>query len=73
MICDFCTVKTKPRRVKKHHTYKGRLYVVEHVTAEVCRECGERCYHATTLDALDRLLDAKHPVKETLEVEVISL
>jgi len=73
MICDFCQGKTKPRRVKKHHMYKGRLYVVENVLAEVCQECGERYFHATTLDAIDQLLAGDHPVKKTLEVEVVSL
>lgn len=73
MICDFCGGETKTRRVKKRHLYKGRLYIVENVKAEVCPECGERYYHATVLDAIDRLLDSDHPVKETLQVEVVSL
>jgi len=53
--------------------HKGRLYIVENVAAEVCRECGERYFHATTLDAIDQLLDGKHKVKERLHVEVVSL
>ncbi len=73
MTCDFCQGQTKSRRVKKHHVYKGRLYVIENVTAEVCQECGERYYHATTLDAIERLLDTDHPVKETLQVEVVTM
>jgi len=71
--CDYCQGKTKARRVKKHHDYKKRLYIVENVTAEVCQECGERYFHATTLDAIDRMLDGKHKVKKTLKVEVVSL
>jgi hypothetical protein len=39
----------------------------------VCQQCGERYYHATTLDAIDRFLESDHPVKETLQVEVVSL
>ncbi len=73
MFCDSCQGQTKPRRVKKHHSYKGRLYVIENVLAEVCQECGERYFHATTLDAIDHLLDSDHPVKETLQVEVVAL
>jgi YgiT-type zinc finger domain-containing protein len=73
MICDFCQGETKPRRVTKHHRHKGRLYVIENVPAEVCQECGERYFHAQTLDAIDRLLDSDHPVKQTLQVEVVSL
>ncbi len=73
MICDFCGGTTKQRRVRKHHHHKKRLYVVENVVAEVCQECGERYYHATTLDAIDRLLDGDHLVKDTLKVDVVSL
>ncbi len=73
MICDFCEGKTRPRRVTKHHRYKGRLYVVENVPAEVCPECGERYFHATTLDAIDQLLESDHTVKETLQVEVVTM
>jgi YgiT-type zinc finger domain-containing protein len=73
MTCDFCKGKTRPRRVRKQHSYKGRLYIVENVAAAVCSECGERYFHATTLDAIDRLLASEHPIKETLQVEVVSL
>lgn len=73
MECDFCQGNTKTRRVKKHHRRNGRLYIVQNVPAEVCQECGERYFHAKTLDAIDRLLDSEHAVKETLQVEVVSL
>lgn len=73
MTCDYCQGETRSRRVTKHHRYKRRLYVIETVPAEVCPEGGERYFHAKTLDAIDRLLDSDHPVKETLQVEVVSL
>ena len=73
MICDFCQGRTKARKVKKHHWLKKRLYLVENVPAEVCQECGERYFHATTLDDIDRMLSKKHHVKENLKVEVVSL
>ena len=73
MTCDFCQGDTRTRRVRKHHWHKGRLYVIENVTAEVCSECGERYFHAKTLDAIDRLLDGEHPVKENLQVEVVTM
>jgi YgiT-type zinc finger domain-containing protein len=73
MQCDYCQGKTISRRVKKHHWHNGRLYVIENVPTEVCRSCGERYYHAKTLDAIDALLDADHPVKDRLQVEVVAL
>jgi hypothetical protein len=48
------------------------LYIVENVEAEVCAECGERYFHASTLDRIDKMIAGKHPVKEVLSVEVVS-
>jgi len=72
MRCEFCTGETIRRRVKKHHWHNGRLYIIEQVNAEVCRECGERYFHAQTLDALDALVEGQHEVKEVLSVEVLN-
>jgi hypothetical protein len=44
----------------------------ENVAVEVCLECGERYFHATTLDAIDRKIIAAHEVKELLAVEVLT-
>lgn len=73
MICEFCGGQPGPKRVTKHHRLDGKLYVVENVQAEVCPECGERYFHATTLDAIDQMLRGEHPVKERLVVEVVTL
>ncbi len=55
------------------HWLKGKLYIVENVEAEVCTQCGERYFHATTLDAIDRFLESDHPVADTMDVEVVSM
>ena len=73
MICEFCDGQTVKKYVRKHHWLNGQLYIIENVEAEVCRECGERYFHAKTLDAIDRLLGGKHKVKANLQVEVVSL
>ena len=73
MICEFCGGKTTKKKVSRQHWLHGRLYLVENVEAEVCDECGERYFHAKILDAIDRLLEGEHEVKENLQVEVISL
>jgi YgiT-type zinc finger domain-containing protein len=72
MKCEFCNSDTVTRLVKKQHWFNGRLYVVENVEAEVCTECGERYYHAATLDRIERMIAKDHPVKELLSVEVIT-
>ena len=73
MICEFCIGQTEKKKVKRHHWLRGKLYIVENVDAEVCPQCGERYFHATTLDAIDRVLEAEHQVKEKMSVEVVSL
>ena len=72
MKCEFCNSDTIHRSVRKQHWFKGRLYIVENVDAEVCPECGERYFHATTLDKIDQMIADDHPVKEILSVEVLT-
>jgi YgiT-type zinc finger domain-containing protein len=71
MICKFCSGNTAKKTVKKQHWLKGKLYIIENVEAEVCNQCGERYFHAKTLDAIDRLLESDHEVKDRLNVEVV--
>lgn len=74
MNCEFCGGETTSRKVRKLHWFRRKLYIVEEVDAEVCRECGERYYHATTLEAIDQLLATERPViRERLQVEVIGM
>ena len=73
MICEFCNGETRKNKVKKQHWLHNRLYVVENVEAEVCQECGERYFHAATLDAIDRYLSTEHAVKQQLNVEVVDM
>ncbi len=73
MICEFCGGQTVKKRVKRQHWLHGKLYIVENVESEVCPECGERYFHATTLDEIDRVLGAKHEVRDEMIVEVVSL
>jgi YgiT-type zinc finger domain-containing protein len=74
MICEFCGGETVNKHVRKMHWFKQKLYIVDDVQAEVCRECGERYYHATTLDAIDQLLESDNlVVKDQLQVQVIGM
>lgn len=65
--------QTAKKRVKKQHWLHGKLYIVENVEAAVCSECGERYFHAKTLNEIDRLLETAHAVKDRIEVEVVRL
>ncbi len=72
MKCEFCNSETKPKKVRKQHWLKGKLYIIENVDAEICIECGERYFHASTLDRIDNMIICKHDVKEELTVQVLS-
>lgn len=52
MTCEFCGGNTAKKKVKRQHWLRDHRYIVENVEAEVCTECGERYFHATTLDAI---------------------
>ena len=73
MLCEFCGGETRGKSVKRQHWLNKKLYIVENVNAEVCTECGERYFHAKTLDAIDDYLSQKHPVKAYIDVEIVSL
>jgi YgiT-type zinc finger domain-containing protein len=73
MICEFCGGNTRKKKVKRQHWLNRKLYIVENVEAEVCTTCGERYFHATVLDEIDRYLLAEHDVKEQIYVEVVSM
>lgn len=73
MICEFCRGQTLKKKVKWQHWLHGNLYIIENVEAEICCQCRERYFHATTLDQIDKIREAEHQVKETMEVEVVSL
>ncbi|ESQ16670.1 MAG: YgiT-type zinc finger protein [Thiohalocapsa sp. PB-PSB1] len=73
MQCEFCGGETRSKKVKRSHWFQQQLYIVEDVEAEVCTECGERYFHATTLDNLDALLKRQHPVRARLNVEVVNM
>ena len=71
MICEFCGGTTREKKVKRQHWLNKKLYLVEDVQAEVCMECGERYFHAKTLDALDAYLSKQHVVKKRIDVEIV--
>ena len=73
MTCEFCGGQTAKKKVKRQHWLHGKLFIVENVEAEVCLECGERYFHAKTLDEINYLLEKEHTVKERIDVEVIAL
>jgi YgiT-type zinc finger domain-containing protein len=73
MTCEFYSCDTITKHVTRQQWLNGQLYILENVPAQVCLDCGERYFHATTLDQIDQLLQAEHAVKQMLNVEVVTL
>lgn len=74
MNCEFCGGTTFKKKVRKIHWLAQQLYIVDDVEAEVCAECGERYYHATTLDAIDRMLQTgRQVIKQEFQVQVVAM
>ena len=56
--CDFCGGVVKPEILRTlDYQRHGRTYTFENVEAEVCQSCGERYFHARTLDELNSLIE----------------
>ncbi|MBI3117503.1 MAG: YgiT-type zinc finger protein [Candidatus Hydrogenedentes bacterium] len=73
MKCEVCNSETYRKKLRKQHWFRGKLYIIENVDAEVCTECGERYFQATTLDKIDALITGEHSVTEVMSVEVLSV
>lgn len=68
--CIFCRAETREKRVTTEDWWGGALALVENVPAQVCEQCGEKYFDASTLEALADLREnATEPVK-TVQVPV---
>jgi YgiT-type zinc finger domain-containing protein len=52
--CYYCGGRTEPRLVSDLYAEEGVYVAVEHVPADVCKQCGERYYRP---DVTDRLVE----------------
>jgi len=71
-FANFVEAAQYPKKVKKQHWLKGKLYLLENVTGEVCTNCGERYFHARVLDQIDKILQNEHKVEKCIQVEVVN-
>jgi hypothetical protein len=66
MTCD----AVSPRPVASYAEARSRALCF--LEAEVCQDCGERYFHARTLDKIDAIIEGDHEVKQLLSVEVLT-
>ena len=74
--CPLCGGETDKKMVETQEYINGRLYIIDNVEAEVCRQCGERMYSGQELEKIETLREkiSKNQAKpiEIRKVEVLS-
>lgn len=71
--CPFCKGPIEERRVEHVHRWKGELYLLRNVPAEVCTQCGEVFFGPDALKSMDEVVTSKIQPDEHRSVPVFSL
>jgi len=68
--CRYCRGQLEEKLVSRVQEYHGRWFLVEHVPAQVCSQCGEVFYTPEAHNLVLRLVrESQEPVRlETLAV-----
>ena len=68
--CPLCGGKLIKKVVSKYHTFQKETFFVENVPADICEDCGERYYHAKTLEAIDEMIRSGEEENRVVELKV---
>src|ERR671924_297699 len=68
--CEYCNGELRAKTVTVHYRHKGKLVVIEHIPARVCRRCGERYYDAVTVEKMEAIARRKKVAARTLVVPI---
>ena len=71
--CPFCKGPTEEQRIEHVHRWKGKLYLLRNVPAEVCSQCGEVYFGPDALKAMDEIVTQKPAPESHLPVPVFTL
>mgnify|MGYP001589838211 CR=1 FL=1 len=71
--CPLCGGGLEVKRITHPQEYKGRVIILEHVPAEVCRQCGEAFLSPTILDQVQELVWSHAVPKRTTQIPVYDL
>lgn len=71
--CPFCKGVIKSKRIEHIHRWKGSLYILRNVPAQVCTQCGEVFFTPKALKAMDSVVTGKEKPEEHRSVPVYSL
>ena len=71
--CPFCKGHIEQRDVEHVHRWRGELYILRNVPADVCAQCGEVFFGPAALRAMDDVVTKKTEPEGHRSVPVFSL
>lgn len=71
--CPFCGGKLEEKTITHPQSYRGKIYILENVPAEVCPQCGEVLLHPEVLKKIQQLVWSEIAPRHTREVPVYDL
>lgn len=71
--CPFCGGKLEEKTITHPQAYRGKIYILENVPAEVCPQCGEVLLHPEVLKKIQQLVWSEIAPRHTREVPVYDL
>ncbi len=71
MKCDLCGGTIVNREVSYTIEFKGHLYIIEHVPAKECMQCGERLYSPETVEKIQNAIWQNRKPDRFIETPVI--
>ncbi|MBI4287931.1 MAG: type II toxin-antitoxin system MqsA family antitoxin [Chloroflexi bacterium] len=71
--CPFCKGELSKKTVTHPQVYRGKVYILENIPAEVCSQCGEVLLRPGVLEKIQQLIWSHTQPKRTAEVPVYDL
>ena len=71
--CPFCKGTVQEERIEHVHRWKGKLYLLRNVPAEVCTQCGEAFFAPQESRAMDNIVMRQQEPQEHVSVPVYIL
>ena len=71
--CCFCQGTVESRRIRHIREWGDKIFILENVPAEVCRQCGEKYFDPDTVRKMDAIVTAAPGSQRHDQVPVYSL
>lgn len=72
-FCSVCGASVKKQKIRYTQNLGDKIFIVENVEAEVCKQCGEQYLFPDTVEAIQNIIESGKLPKETRQVPVYYL